>query len=80
MRALEIVTVLEPARALGLAVSSLMHTPVFARHPFASIAEGLVNQINRKHYMLAMSEGDVLGFFGLGLRTRGQGRGMATRC
>jgi hemolysin-activating ACP:hemolysin acyltransferase len=65
-RALEIVTDLEPARALGLAVSSLMHTPVFSRHSFATVAVGLVNQINRKHYMLAMSEGEVLGFLGWG--------------
>lgn len=65
-RELEIVTDLEPARALGLAVSSLMHTPVFARQSFATVAEGLVNQINRKHYMLAMSAGEVLGFLGWG--------------
>jgi hemolysin-activating ACP:hemolysin acyltransferase len=60
------VTDLEPARAFGLAVCSLMHTPVFARERFATVAVGLVNQINRRHYMLAMSEGEVLGFLGWG--------------
>lgn len=63
-RHLQIVTDLEPARALGLAVSSLMNAPVFARDAFVNVAHGLVSQINRRHYMLALSQGEVLGFLG----------------
>ena len=63
---LQVVTGLDPERALGLAVSCLMHTPVFARQSFLVVAEGLVNQINRGHYSLAMGGGEVLGFLGWG--------------
>ncbi len=63
---LQLVTGLDPGRALGLAVSCLMYTPVFARQSFLAVTEGLVNQINRGHYVLAMSDDEVLGFLGWG--------------
>lgn len=66
----ELLANIDPARALGLAISHLMSKPVFAKQSFAACARCLTGQINRKHYLIAMGDNQVLGFLGWALVPR----------
>lgn len=61
---------LDPARALGLAVSYLMTKPAFARLQFGGWSRILVGQINRQHYVLALQNQKVVGFLGWAVTSR----------
>lgn len=64
---------LDPARALGLAVSYLMTKPAFAKLTFGSWSRILVGQINRGHYLVAADGAKVVGFLGWALTTAEKG-------
>ncbi len=70
---IRILTRLNPAQALGLAVSYLMTKPAFARLPFGHWSRVLVGQINRGHYLIAMNNGCIVGFLGWALTTEQKG-------
>ena len=60
-----------PAAALGLAVSHLMIKPAFANLKFGDWSRILVGQINRGHYCFAVDEkNEVQGFMGWALAAR----------
>jgi hemolysin-activating ACP:hemolysin acyltransferase len=68
-----LVTGIDPARALGLAVSYLMTKPAFAKLPFGHWSRILVGQVNRGHYLLASDGKGIVGFLGWALTTREHG-------
>lgn len=64
---------INPAQALGFAVSYLMTKPAFARLPFGHWSRILVGQINRGHYLIASDNGHIVGFLGWALTTQEKG-------
>jgi hemolysin-activating ACP:hemolysin acyltransferase len=68
----QLLTGIDPARALGLAVSYLMAKPAFAKLPFGFWTRVLVGQINRGHYLIAQRDQRVVGFLGWALTSRGK--------
>lgn len=70
---IRLLTGINPAQALGFAVSYLMTKPAFARLPFGHWSRILVGQINRGHYLIASDDGHIAGFLGWALTTREKG-------
>jgi hemolysin-activating ACP:hemolysin acyltransferase len=66
----KLLTGIDPARSLGLAVSYLMAKPAFAKLPFGYWSRVLVGQINRGHYLIAQRDQRVVGFLGWALTSR----------
>jgi hemolysin-activating ACP:hemolysin acyltransferase len=64
---IELVTRLDPARALGLSVSYLMTKPAYSKLSFGTWSRVLVGQINRGHYVLAYRDKTIVGFAGWAL-------------
>ncbi|PSJ17739.1 toxin-activating lysine-acyltransferase [Nitrosomonas supralitoralis] len=70
---IRLLTGINPAQALGFAVSYLMTKPAFARLPFGHWSRILVGQINRGHYLIASDNGRIVGFLGWALTTQKKG-------
>lgn len=68
-----LLTGINPAQALGFAVSYLMTKPAFAALPFGHWSRVLVGQINRGHYLIASDDGRIVGFLGWALTTEEKG-------
>ncbi len=68
----DILSNIDPARAMGLIVSYLMTKPAFARQPFGYWARIIAGQINRGHYRIAVKSGRVRGFLGWALTSQDQ--------
>jgi hemolysin-activating ACP:hemolysin acyltransferase len=70
---IRILTRLNPAQALGLAVSYLMTKPAFSCLPFGHWSRVLVGQINRGHYLIVSKGESTVGFLGWALTTEEKG-------
>lgn len=70
---IRLLTGINPAQALGFAVSYLMTKPAFACLPFGHWSRVLVGQINRGHYLIASDGERIVGFIGWALTTQEKG-------
>ncbi|MBX9637907.1 toxin-activating lysine-acyltransferase [Nitrosomonas sp.] len=70
---IRLLTGINPAQALGFAVSYLMTKPAFACLQFGHWSRILVGQINRGHYLIASDSGRIVGFIGWALTTQEKG-------
>jgi len=70
---IQILTRINPAQALGFAVSYLMTKPAFSRLPFGHWSRTLVGQINRGHYLIASKSDCIVGFLGWALTSKEKG-------
>jgi hemolysin-activating ACP:hemolysin acyltransferase len=70
---IRLLTGINPAQALGFAVSYLMTKPAFACLPFGHWSRVLVGQINRGHYLIASDDERIVGFTGWALTTQEKG-------
>ena len=56
--------------ALGMAVSSLMNKPAFAKQPFGTWSKVLVGQLNRGHFLFIVNGKKIVGFAGWSLTNK----------